>query len=84
MATDTIKTKSWVQKTPNVCGGDACIRNTRITVWGLVLSRKLGAPDARILENIVGLTPDDLEVAFDYYRHNPAEIDEAIRLNEEP
>ncbi|MBY0527748.1 MAG: DUF433 domain-containing protein [Gemmataceae bacterium] len=33
MATDTTK-ESWVQKTPNVCGGDACIRNTRITVWG--------------------------------------------------
>ena len=84
MATDTTKKQSWVQKTPNVCGGDACIRNTRITVWGLVLSRKLGAHDAHILENIVGLTPEDLEVAFDYYRDNPAEIDEAIRLNEEP
>ena len=36
MATDTIKTQSWIKKTPNVCGGDACIRNTRITVYGLV------------------------------------------------
>ena len=84
MANDTIKQQSWVQTTPNVCGGNACIRNTRITVWGLVLSRKLGVPDAGILENIVGLTPDDLEVAWDYYRQHPAEIDEAIRLNEEP
>jgi uncharacterized protein (DUF433 family) len=77
-------TGSWVQKTPNVCGGDACIRNTRITVWGLVLSRRLGASDASILENIVGLRSDDLETAWDYYRHNPVEIDEAIRVNEEP
>jgi len=84
MATNSKTISSWVQKTPGVCGGDACIRKTRITVWGLVLSRQLGAPDARILENIVGLTPDDLEVAWDYYRRNPAEIDEAIRLNEEP
>ena len=84
MATDTINQQSWVQKTPNVCGGNACIRKTRITVWGLVLSRKLGVPDVNILENIVGLTPDDLEVAWDYYRLHPAEIDEAIRLNEEP
>ncbi len=83
MATETSK-KSWVQKRPNVCGGDACIRNTRITVWGLVLSRRLGADEARLLENIVGLTPDDLDVAWDYYRRNSAEIDEAIRLNEEP
>jgi uncharacterized protein (DUF433 family) len=48
------------------------------------LSRKLGAPDERILENTVGLTPEDLEVAWAYYRHYPDEIDEAIRLNEEP
>jgi uncharacterized protein (DUF433 family) len=83
LATDTTKTKSWVQKTPNVCGGDACIRKTRVTVWGLVQSRKLGASDAHILENIVGLTPDDLEAAWEYYRLNQAEIDEEIRLNNE-
>lgn len=84
MATDTTKKQSWVQKTPGVCEGDACIRNTRITVWGLVLTRNLGASESRILENIVGLTPEDLDVGWDYYRYNPAEIDEAIRLNEEP
>jgi uncharacterized protein (DUF433 family) len=84
MATDTTKKQSWIKKTPGVCGGDACIRNTRITVWGLVLSRRLGSTDASILENIVGLRPEDLEVAWDYYRLNRAEIDEEIRLNEEP
>ncbi len=81
---NTTNKNSWIQKTPNVCGGDACIRNTRITVWGLVLSRKLGAPETSILENVAGLTADDLEVAWDCYRGNQAEIDEAIRLNEEP
>lgn len=84
MATDTTTKKSWVQKTPGVCGGDACIRKTRITVWGLVRSRQLGASEAQILENIVGLMPEDLEVAWDYYRQHPAEIEEDIRLNEEP
>jgi type III restriction enzyme len=83
VATGTTK-NSWVQKTPTVCGGDACIRNTRITVWGLILNRKLGSTDDQILENIVGLLPDDLEVAWDYYRQHPAEIDDAIRVNEEP
>jgi uncharacterized protein (DUF433 family) len=52
MATDTTKNQSWVQKTPGVCGGRACIRNTRITVWGVVNSRRLGAADEQILENI--------------------------------
>jgi type III restriction enzyme len=83
MATDTSKQQSWVQKTPNVCGGDACIRKTRITVNGLVEWRKLGLSDERILEIIQGLTPEDLVVAWEYYRLNQAEIDEEIRLNNE-
>jgi hypothetical protein len=30
------------------------------------------------------MTADDLAAAENYYRHNPAEIEEAIRANEEP
>jgi uncharacterized protein (DUF433 family) len=82
MATETTTKKSWIQKTPGVCGGRACIRNTRITVWGLVNYRRLGAPDQKILEAIVGLTSDDLCAAWDYYREHTAEIDEDIRENE--
>jgi type III restriction enzyme len=82
MATETTK-KSWVQKTPGVCGGDACIRNTRITVHGLVHYRQLGFSDERLLEMIQGLTPDDLAAAWEYGADHAAEIEEAIRLNEE-
>ena len=82
MATETSTNVSWVQKTPGVCGGDACIRNTRITVSGLVNARQLGATDEQLLENIVGLTLDDLLTAWEYYEQNPAEIDEAIHLDE--
>ena len=57
MATTT--TKSWVQKTLGVLGGDPCIRNTRIAVSGLVEWRKLGMSDGEILDNIVGLMPED-------------------------
>ena len=81
MATDTSK-KSWIQKTPGVCGGRACVRKTRITVWGLVNSRRLGSSDDQILHNIVGLTPEDLIAAWDYYRDHRDEIDEDIRVNE--
>ena len=52
MATDITNSQSWIEKTPEVCGGDACIRQTRVTVWGLVLSRRLGTSDASILKNI--------------------------------
>ena len=82
MATDTTKNKSWVQKTPNVCGGRACIRNSRITVWGLVNYRRLGLADDQILKSIVGLTPEDLFAAWEYYQDHRAEIDEDIRENE--
>ena len=82
MPTDAIQKKSWVQKTPNVCGGRACIRNTRITVWGLANSRRHGLTDDQILKNIVGLTPEDLHAAWDYYNLHRAEIDKDIRENE--
>jgi type III restriction enzyme len=82
---NTLKTEknSWVQKTPGVCGGNACIRNTRITVWGLVNSRRLGASDDNLLKDIVGLTPEDLRAAWEYYEAHPSEIDRNIRENEE-
>jgi uncharacterized protein (DUF433 family) len=82
MAATSKKSSSWVQKTPGVCGGRACIRNTRITVWGLVNSRRLGLADEQILENVVGLKPEDLDAAWHYYRDHPNEIDEDIRDNE--
>jgi type III restriction enzyme len=83
MSANVKTTPSWVQKRPGVCGGRACIRNTRITVWGLINARRLGASDEQILKNIVGLAPDDLRVASDYYRDHSAEIDQDIRENEE-
>ena len=82
MATGTTK-NSWIQKTPNVCGGDACIRRTRITVNGLVRYRQLGCTDLEILGMIQGLTEDDLAAAWDYYANHREEIEQAIRENEE-
>src|SRR5580704_15423866 len=83
MAANLKTATSWVQKTPSICGGDACIRNTRITVHGLVHYRQLGFSDQRLLEMIQGLTQEDLVAAWDYYGGHAAEIEEAIRLNEE-
>jgi uncharacterized protein (DUF433 family) len=73
-----------ITKTPGVCGGDACLRGTRITIWGLVAWRKLGLSDAEISNRIQGgVSPADLEAAWEYAAAHPAEIEEAIRLNEE-
>jgi uncharacterized protein (DUF433 family) len=76
-------TASWVSKKPDRCGGDACVRDTRITVWGLVAYRRLGLSDAEILGAVQGLTATDLEAAWEYAAANPEEIDGAIRENEE-
>jgi uncharacterized protein (DUF433 family) len=82
MSTNLKATNSWVQKTPRVCGGRACIRDTRITVWGLVNSRRLGATDEQLLQSIAGLTADDLRAAWDYYQQHAAEVENDIRDNE--
>ncbi len=84
MSLEVLRTdNSWIQKTPEVCGGDACIRHTRITVWGLVEWKKLGLTDAEILKRVQGLTVADLEAAWQYYASNREEIERAIRDNEE-
>ncbi|WP_333439692.1 DUF433 domain-containing protein [Microcoleus sp. herbarium2] len=40
-----------ISKTPGVCGGDACMRNTRIPVWVLESFRRLGMNESRLLDN---------------------------------
>ncbi len=72
-----------ISKTPGVCGGDACIRKTRIPVWTMVEFRKLGSSDEALLEIYPGLTPADVQAAWEYYEHNLAEIETAIRENDE-
>lgn len=70
-------------KTPNVCGGDACIRSTRIMVWLIESFRRHGAPIERIFEAYPGLTREDVFAAWDYAERHRDEIDEAIRDNAE-
>jgi uncharacterized protein (DUF433 family) len=73
--------QSWITKKPDRCGGDACVRDTRITVWGLVEWRRLGLTDEQILQAIQGLTPTNLEAAWEYHAAHQEEIDETIRAN---
>jgi len=73
----------WISKEPDRCGGDACIRDTRIPVWVLVNYRRLGDSDTDLLRDYPSLTPADLEAACGYAAANAAEIECAIRANEE-
>jgi uncharacterized protein (DUF433 family) len=73
-----------IQKTPDVIGGDACIRKTRIAVWMLVESRQLGMTDEEIRTRYdPPLSQADLDAAWEYYQQNREEIEQAIRENEE-
>jgi uncharacterized protein (DUF433 family) len=69
---------SGIQKTPGVCGGDACIGQTRIPVWLLISYRRQGASDAHILEGHPDLSAADLLNAFAYAEVHIDEIDRAI------
>ena len=83
MLSKEAQSSSWFEKTPGVCGGEACIRKTRHTVSGLVQWRKLGLSDAQILEHHPDLSQADLDAAWSYYRDHGDEIDQAIRENED-
>jgi uncharacterized protein (DUF433 family) len=74
--------KSWIQKRDGVCGGAACLRETRITVWGLAAYRRLGLDDAEIMRRVAGLTHADLTIAWAYCADHADEIEQDIRDNE--
>jgi len=76
-------TASWIQKTSGVCGGEPCVRDTRHTVAGLVQWRRLGLSDDQILQQHPDLTKPDLDAAWEYYSEHQAEIDRAIRADED-
>ena len=78
-----VQAPSWIEKTPGVCGGEACIRETRYTVSGLVQWRRLGLSDTQILERHPDLSRADLEAAWGYHAEHRAEIDDAIREDED-
>jgi uncharacterized protein (DUF433 family) len=75
-------TASWISKQPDRCGGDACVRDTRIPVWVLENFRRLGANDAEILAAYPSMNAADLEAAWAYATANIEEMDRDIRENE--
>jgi uncharacterized protein (DUF433 family) len=74
---------SWIDKKPDRCGGDACVRDTRVPVWVLVNYRRLGGSDTEILRAYPTLTLADLMAAWEYADRHSSEIDAAITENED-
>jgi uncharacterized protein (DUF433 family) len=73
--------KTFIRHTPGVCGGEACIRMTRIAVWMLEEARRSRASDAELLADYPDLTPEDLAAAWQYVASHSDEIDMAIKAN---
>ena len=71
-----------IEKTSNVMGGSACIRQTRIAVWMLEQARRQGVSEADLLLNYPNLTANDLANAWDYVSLNLEEIENEITENE--
>ena len=72
-----------IEKTPNVCGGSACIVKTRIPVWTLVEFKQMGLSDEKLLYEYPTLRQHDLNNAWAYYVTNKKEIDQDILENNE-
>lgn len=71
-----------LEKTPNVCGGSACIAGTRIPVWVLEGFRRLGWTEEKLLAGYPTLSTENLVDAWAFVDANRSEIDEEIRQNE--
>ncbi len=71
-----------IEKTPGICGGEACIENTRIPVWLLVRQRQLGISEDEQLRDYPTLRLGDLKNAWHYFEHHKSEIKNQVRENE--
>ncbi|MBZ0315593.1 MAG: DUF433 domain-containing protein [Anaerolineae bacterium] len=71
-----------IESNPNISGGEACIVRTRIPVWVLVQSRRLGISEANLLHSYPTLRAEDLANAWAYARLHRDEIEQQILDNE--
>ena len=73
-----------VDSTPGVCGGEPCIVRTRIPVWALEQSRRLGISEDELLRSYPALPTENLVNAWPYVRSHRTEIEDQIRTSHFP
>ena len=71
-----------IESNPGVQGGDPCIVRTRIPVWLLEQSRRLGITEAELLLDYPSLRAEELVNAWAYVRAYRDEIDRQIEEQE--
>ncbi len=70
-----------IERKPDVMGGAPCITRTRIPVWLLEQSRRLGTSESDLLRDYPTLTLQDLANAWNFVRSHGAEIEAQIEAN---
>src|SRR5688572_22999646 len=70
-----------IRETPGGCGGYPCVGNTRIPVRLIVetYSRTGNVETTAVVYDM--LSREQIQFALDYYRSNPARVDEDIETN---
>jgi uncharacterized protein (DUF433 family) len=81
LSQDRISPIPGIEKNPGVCGGSACVAGTRITVWGLVESRRIGYSEADLLTSYPTLSATNLANGWAYAAAFPDEIEAEIAAN---
>ena len=71
-----------IESRPDVVGGSAGVRCTRIPVWVLERARRLGLSEAEIIAAFPTLQPEDLRHAWVYVWTHRDEINRDIDENE--
>ena len=71
-----------IEHVSDIMGGVACVVRTRIPVWLLEQTRRVGAMDADLLRAYPSLRASDLTNAWSYVLAYPAEIGAAIAEND--
>jgi uncharacterized protein (DUF433 family) len=64
---------------PDVQGGAAVVRGTRLPVRAIAFYWREGSDKSRILKNYPQLTPETLDEAIRYYEAHRAEIDAELQ-----
>lgn len=76
----TTQPTHYIERRPEIQGGDACIAGTRIPVWVLAAMHKQGDTAEEILEAYPNLTAAQVHAALSYYYDHRAEIDAVIAV----
>jgi uncharacterized protein (DUF433 family) len=69
-----------IDSDPHICGGDPCIVRTRIPVWVLVQSRRLGMSEAELLKSYPALRAEDLVNAWAYEQSHTVSCGKSLQV----